>query len=66
VYTTDNPVARDLSLRPVTSSLKSEDVEALLAERDFAREARNYSVADAVRQKLTSAGVEIMDGDPLR
>ncbi|HET8613150.1 MAG TPA: hypothetical protein VFL92_10330, partial [Sphingomonas sp.] len=38
----------------------------LLDDRQQARAARDFSVADAARDRLKTAGVEIMDGDPLR
>lgn len=57
---------RALSLRPESASLSDEDVEAALNERADARKARNFAAADAARDRLIEAGIEVMDGDPLR
>jgi cysteinyl-tRNA synthetase len=56
----------DLSLRPETAMLDDDAVEALLAERQTARAAKDFAAADAARERLGAAGVEIMDGDALR
>jgi cysteinyl-tRNA synthetase len=56
----------DLSLRPETATLDAEEVEALLADRQAARAARDFATADAARDRLGEAGVEIMDGDAAR
>ena len=42
------------------------EVEALLDSRQQARAAKDFAAADAARDRLKAAGVEIMDGDPLR
>ncbi|HLY88228.1 MAG TPA: cysteine--tRNA ligase [Acetobacteraceae bacterium] len=57
---------RALSVRPEDASLDDADVDALLDERQKARAARDFAAADAARDRLKVAGVEIMDGDPLR
>jgi len=44
-------------LRPVVAPL----VDALLHARDHAREARDYAAADAIRDRLAEAGVEVQD-----
>ena len=55
----------DLRLAPSTAALTAEDVADRLAERREARAARDFARSDAVRDALTAAGVEVMDGDPL-
>jgi cysteinyl-tRNA synthetase len=57
---------RMLSVRPEDAALDDAQVEALLDARQQARAAKNFAAADAARDELKSAGVEIMDGDPLR
>ena len=57
---------RALSVRPADAALSDEEVEALLDARQQARAARDFASADAARDRLKAAGVEIMDGDPLR
>ncbi len=57
---------RALSVRPDEATLSDADVDALLDERQKARAARDFAAADAARDQLKAAGVEIMDGDPLR
>ncbi|MDN5925376.1 MAG: cysteine--tRNA ligase, partial [Xanthomonadales bacterium] len=37
-------------------------IEALLAQRQQARAARDFAAADAIRQQLTDIGIEIEDG----
>ena len=57
---------RRLSLRPATATLTDVQVEATIETRAAARAGRDFAAADAARDTLKSAGVEIMDGDPLR
>ena len=57
---------RALSIRPEGADLDDEAVEALMAERQAVRAARDFAASDALRDRLDAAGVEIMDGDPLR
>lgn len=57
---------RALSLRPAAATLSDDEVEALLADRQAARAAKDYAAADAIRARLGEAGVEVMDGDPMR
>lgn len=55
----------DLRVRPAGSALDEAAVEARLAERREARAARDFARSDAIRDELSAAGVEVMDGDPL-
>jgi cysteinyl-tRNA synthetase len=57
---------RALSLRPEAATLDDGEVEALLDERQAARAAKDFATGDALRDRLVTAGVEVMDGDPLR
>ncbi len=57
---------RGLSLRPAAAAPTDAEVEAMLEARAHARAARDFAAADAARDTLKAAGVEIMDGDPLR
>jgi cysteinyl-tRNA synthetase len=56
----------DLRVRPVGAAIEEEDVEARLDERKDARAAKDFARSDAIRDELIAAGVEVMDGDPLR
>ena len=55
----------DLRLRPKDAELDEDDVEDALERRRDAREARDFSRSDAIREELAAKGVEVMDGDPL-
>ncbi|MBF0108237.1 MAG: cysteine--tRNA ligase [Magnetococcales bacterium] len=58
-------VRDDLVLRPESAVLEREEIESLLGQRQSARKARDFASADQIRNRLVSAGVEIMDGqDP--
>jgi cysteinyl-tRNA synthetase len=57
---------RSLSVRPHDAAVTDVEVEALLDQRQQARAAKDFGSADAARDALKQAGVEIMDGDPLR
>jgi cysteinyl-tRNA synthetase len=57
---------RALSVRPDDVDLADAEVEALLDQRQQARAAKDFAASDAARDRLKAAGVEIMDGDPLR
>ena len=57
---------RVLSVRPDGVALAESEVETLLDRRQQARAAKDFAAADAARDALKAAGVEIMDGDPLR
>jgi cysteinyl-tRNA synthetase len=55
----------DLRVRPATATLTEADIEAALEERKAARAAKDFATSDAIRDRLISQGVEVMDGDPL-
>ena len=55
----------DLRVRPATAPLTEADIETHLAARKEARAAKDFARSDAIRDALTAAGVEVMDGDPL-
>ena len=54
-----------LRVRPKDAALTQNEVEARVAGRQSARAAKDFARSDAIRDELTSQGVEIMDGDPL-
>jgi cysteinyl-tRNA synthetase len=56
----------DLRLRPLAATLTPEDIESRLEERQEARAAKDFAASDTIREALAAAGVEVMDGDPLR
>jgi cysteinyl-tRNA synthetase len=57
---------RGLSVRPKTAALDDAAIAAMLDARQLARADKDFAAADAARDGLKAAGVEIMDGDPLR
>jgi len=55
----------DLRIRPKAATITEAEIEAALARRKQARAAKDFATSDAIRDELTAAGVEVMDGDPL-
>jgi cysteinyl-tRNA synthetase len=55
----------DLRVRPVNATLTEADVAARLTNRREARAAKDFARSDAIRDELATAGIEVMDGDPL-
>jgi cysteinyl-tRNA synthetase len=55
----------DLRIRPDSATLTETDIEARLDERKAARAAKDFATSDRIRDELSAAGVEVMDGDPL-
>lgn len=55
----------DLRLRPATATITEAEIEAQLARRKEARAAKDFATSDAIRDALITAGIEVMDGDPL-
>ncbi|NYT39992.1 cysteine--tRNA ligase [Sphingomonas sp. R-74633] len=56
---------QSLRMRPAAATITAEEIEARLIERKEARAAKDFARSDAIRDELTAAGVEVMDGDPL-
>jgi cysteinyl-tRNA synthetase len=54
-----------LRVRATEATIDADAIEAKLAERKEARAAKDFPRSDAIRDELTAAGVEVMDGDPL-
>ncbi|WP_448658772.1 cysteine--tRNA ligase [Sphingomonas sp. CJ99] len=54
-----------LRVRPASATLTEAEIETRLAERKDARAAKDFARSDAIRDELTAAGIEVMDGDPL-
>ena len=48
--------------READGQISATEIAALLAERDAARAARNFDIADAIREQLAADGVQIEDG----
>jgi cysteinyl-tRNA synthetase len=55
----------DLRIRPASATLSESEVEAHLTERKQARADKDFATSDRIRDELATAGVEVMDGDPL-
>lgn len=55
----------DLRVRPISATMREDQIEASLAMRKEARAARNFAMSDRLRDELASKGIEVMDGDPL-
>ena len=55
----------DLRIRPKAATITEAEIEATLARRKEARAAKDFATSDKLRDELTAAGVEVMDGDPL-
>ncbi|MGC6401080.1 cysteine--tRNA ligase [Sphingomonas sp. FW199] len=54
-----------LRVRPASATLTEVEIEARLTDRKEARAAKDFARSDAIRDELTAAGIEVMDGDPL-
>ena len=57
----DQVLALDLEREARTSWEPSEDIRRLVAERDAAREAKDYPRSDELRDELQALGLEVMD-----
>jgi cysteinyl-tRNA synthetase len=55
-----------LRVRPTAATLEPEAIETRLDERQQARAAKDFARSDVIRDELIAAGIEVMDGDPLR
>ena len=56
---------RALRLRPADAARTEAEIETAIERRRSARAERDFAAADAARDDLAAAGVEVMDGDPL-
>lgn len=56
----------ELRVRPASATLRENDIEARLDERQQARTVRDFARSDVIRDELIGAGVDVMDGDPQR
>ncbi len=55
----------DLRVRPANASLTEADIDTQIVARKEARAAKDFARSDAIRDALSAAGVDVMDGDPL-
>lgn len=55
----------DLRISPAHATLSDAQIEQVLEQRKQARAAKDFAASDALRDQLTAAGVEVMDGDSL-
>lgn len=52
----------DLALRPKAATLTTAEVETLLDQRKQSRIAKDFATSDKIRDQLSAANIEIMDG----
>jgi len=55
----------ELRVRPTNAALTPEAIADRLVERQQARVVKDFQRSDTIRDELSAAGVEVMDGDPL-
>jgi cysteinyl-tRNA synthetase len=55
----------DLRIRPANAAITEAEIEAALARRRDVRAAKDFANSDRIRDELTAAGVDVMDGDAL-
>lgn len=55
----------DLRVRPKAATIDVAEIAAALEQRKAARAAKDFATSDSLRDALITAGVEVMDGDPL-
>jgi cysteinyl-tRNA synthetase len=56
---------RDLRIRPLSVNVIESELLALVDARKVARENKDFTKSDALRDELAAFGIEVMDGDPL-
>jgi cysteinyl-tRNA synthetase len=56
----DDQLAK-LGFKPQTARMEGAAVDALIAERQAAKKARNFKLADEIRQKLSDSGILLED-----
>jgi len=54
-----------LRIRPKAATIDEGAIVAILNERRAARAEKDFARSDALRDELSAAGVDVMDGDPL-
>ena len=57
----DKVLGLDLEREAIADWAPSEEMRALMKERDEARAAKDYATSDRIREHLTSMGLEVMD-----
>ena len=57
----DQVLGLDLEREAIADWAPSEEMRALMKERDDARAAKDYATSDRIRDRLTSMGLEVMD-----
>jgi len=57
----DDVLGLDLEREAVAEWAPTEEMRALMKERDEAREAKDYATSDHIRDRLASMGLEVMD-----
>ncbi|MFS2111857.1 cysteine--tRNA ligase [Sphingomonas sp. Sphisp140] len=55
----------DLRVRPTAATITAQEIEDRLVERKEARLVKDFQRSDTIRDELATAGVEVMDGDPM-
>ncbi len=55
----------DLRVRPDSATMDPDRIEAMLADRRAARAEKDFARSDVLRDELTAAGIDVMDGDPM-
>jgi len=55
----------ELRVRPASATLSPQEIADRLVERQQARVVKDFQRSDTIRDELSAAGVEVMDGDPL-
>ncbi len=55
----------NLRLRPKRAKIDEIEIGEMITRRKEARAAKDFATSDKLRDELTAAGVEVMDGDPL-
>jgi cysteinyl-tRNA synthetase len=60
-----NLTRTDLRIRPKSATITEAEIDTALARRKEVRAAKDFAASDAIRDELSAAGVEVMDGDPL-
>jgi cysteinyl-tRNA synthetase len=58
----DHVLGLDLEREATSGWTPTDEVLALVAERDAARVAKDYATSDRIRDELTAMGLEVMDG----